>query len=193
MTVPDISALLDSIRAGDRAALDELVPILYDELRHIAHVQLGRRSGGETLQTTALVHEAYLRLVQRHALKFENSDHFFAATATVMRHIVVDHARRRLAARRGGGQSVVSLDALGEVGEPELREAGELLALNGAIEHLQRLSPRLAAVVELRFFAGFSVEETARIQGCDARTVKRDWQKARLLLQRFLADEEPAR
>jgi RNA polymerase sigma factor (TIGR02999 family) len=188
MPADDVAQLLSSMRAGDRRALDALVPLLYDELRHIARRQRGGGSG-ETLRTTALVHEAYLRLAERSRLRFASEDHFLAASATVMRHILVDRARMRLAEKRGGGATPVTLSG---VADPIVEQAEGLLALDEALDRLAAMSPRLAEVVELRFFAGFGVDETARLLARDARTIKRDWQKARLLLAGLLAPEGAA-
>lgn len=181
----DVAQLISSMRAGDRRALDALVPLLYDELRRVARRQRGERAG-ETLRTTVLVHEAYLRLAERSGLRFADQDHFLAASATVMRHILVDRARMRLAQKRGGGATPETLSG---VSDPIAEQAEGLLALNESLERLMAISPRLAEVVELRFFAGFGVEEIARLLGRDARTIKRDWQKARLLLAGMLGPE----
>lgn len=185
MSANDVTPLISRMRAGDRQALDALVPLLYDELRRVARRQRGERSG-ETLRTTVLVHEAYLRLAERSALRFADQDHFLAASATVMRHILVDRARMRLAKKRGAGASPETLTG---VADPLTEQAEGVLALNDSLERLALLSPRLAEVVELRFFAGFGVDEIARLVGRDARTVKRDWQKARLLLAGMLGPE----
>ncbi len=187
MSTETIATLLADLRRGDRRALDALVPLLYDELRRIAHRQRDHRASAETMQTTVLVHEAYLRLAERSRLQFADEDHFLAASATIMRHILVDHARRRLAQKRGGGVAPLPIaDDLDGGDEALMSEAEGLLELDGALLRLAELSPRLAEVVEMRFFAGFSVEETARLIGRDARTIKRDWQKARLLLAGML-------
>lgn len=183
MNSEEISRLLSELREGDRTALDTLIPLLYDELRRIAHRQRRERSSGETLQTTVLVHEAYVRLAERSRLTFADADHFLAASATIMRHILVDHARMRLAQKRGSGATPVPLT---EVADSLVHQAEGLIALDDALRRLSGLSPRLAEVVEMRFFAGFTVEETARLLERDARTIKRDWQKARLLLAGLL-------
>lgn len=185
MPADDVAQLISSMRAGDRRALDALVPVLYDELRRVARRQRGAGSG-ETLRTTVLVHEAYLRLSERSGLRFADQDHFLAASATVMRHILVDRARMRLAQKRGGG---AAHETLANVPDPLTEQAESVLALNESLDRLAALSPRLAQVVELRFFAGFGVDEIARMLGRDARTIKRDWQKARLLLSGMLEPE----
>ncbi len=184
-----IARLLAELREGDRRALDALVPLLYEELRRIAHRQRDRRPQGETLQTTVLVHEAYVRLAERSRLQFADADHFLAASATIMRHILVDHARTRLAHKRGGGAMHVPLSEAEGVLD---RQAEHLLALDAALARLAHWSPRLAEVVEMRFFAGLSVEETARLVGRDARTIRRDWQKARLVLADLLGEDTAA-
>jgi len=184
---PDkISRLLSDLRNGDRGALDTLVPLLYEELRGIAHRQRDRRAHGETLQTTVLVHEAYLRLSEKSRLQFVDADHFLAASATIMRHILVDHARMRLAQKRGGGDRTLPLS---EASDALVQQAEGLLALDDALERLATVSPRLSEVVEMRFFAGFTMEEIGRLLGRDTRTIKRDWQKARMLLAGLLGDE----
>lgn len=180
-----IAELLSDLRDGDRRALDSLIPLLYDELRGIARRQRDRRPQGETLRTTVLVHEAYLRLAEKSRLRFADADHFLSASATIMRHILVDHARMRLAQKRGDGKTPLPLT---DVSDALVQQAEGLVALDDALSRLAELSPRLAEVVEMRFFAGFTVEETARLLGRDARTIKRDWQKARLLLAGLLGD-----
>ena len=183
MNSEEIARLLSDLREGDRGALDTLIPLLYGELRRIAHRQRSDRPSGETLQTTVLVHEAYVRLTERSRLKFVDADHFLSASATIMRHILVDHARMRLAQKRGGGVEAMPLT---EVSDVLVEQAEGLIALDDALRRLAALSPRLAEVVEMRFFAGFTVDEVARLLKRDARTIKRDWQKARLLLAGFL-------
>jgi RNA polymerase sigma factor (TIGR02999 family) len=175
----DITGLLARARQGEQGALDAVFPHVYDDLRRTAHRELGRWRPGETLDTTALVHEAYLRLVDARRADYADRRHFYATAATAMRHIIVDHARQQRAARRGGGRHAVSLEGL-EVASPEA--ADEVVALDEALTTLGHDYPRLARVVELRFFAGLSVEETADAMDLSPRTVKREWQKARALL-----------
>lgn len=186
MNSDEITRLLSELRDGDRTALDTLIPLLYSELRRIAHRQRRERPSGETLQTTVLVHEAYVRLAERSRLKFADADHFLAASATIMRHILVDHARMRLAQKRGGGVEPLPLT---DVSDELVHQAEGLIALDDALRRLGELSPRLAEVVEMRFFAGFTVDEAAWLLNRDARTIKRDWQKARLMLAGFLGAE----
>lgn len=181
----EITRLLAELRGGDRAALNRLFPLVYEELRGRARRELRRRSPGETLNTTALVHEVYLKLADASPLALEDRRHFFALAARAMRQIVVDHARRALAQKRGGGARAVTLDAP-ELGVQPVQPA-ELLALDRALSELGELDERLARTVELRFFAGLSVEETAEAMDVSPRTVKRDWRKARAFLHHAIA------
>jgi RNA polymerase sigma factor (TIGR02999 family) len=182
MAGEDIGALLAAWRNGDRNAIDELMPLVYNELRRLAHGRFAR--GGETLNTTALVHEAYLRFARHSRLEVQDRQHFFALAAKAMRHLVVDHARRRIAAKRGGPLHAVPLD---ETDIPIADQASEIVALDEALERLTAVDESLSRLVELRFFAGLSVEETADALECSPRTVKRDWRKARAFLYRELA------
>jgi RNA polymerase sigma factor (TIGR02999 family) len=171
----------------DGRALDTLVPLVYRELRAIAHRQLGgalpAQGGSATLSPTALVHEAYLKLAGDPRRSWRDRTHFLALAAVAMRHILVDRARARAALKRGGGFAQVTLDegALAGEDQPEA-----LLALDAALEELATLAPRLARVVELRFYGGLSEAEIAEVLGVTTRTVQRDWAKARLLLRRAL-------
>lgn len=171
-------------------AVDALVPLLYRELRAIAHRQLGAspgaRRGGSTLSTTALVNEAYLKLAGAPRRPWADRPHFLAIAAIAMRQILVDRARARAALKRGGAFAHVTLeeDALASDGEPEA-----LLALDQALERLTTVAPRLARVVELRFYGGLSEEEIGSVLGVTVRTVQRDWVKARMLLRRALEEE----
>jgi RNA polymerase sigma-70 factor, ECF subfamily len=191
--IPDLSsrsratALLATADSGDGVALERLVPLLYDELRAMAHRELARERRNETLQTTALVHEAYLKLVDDSRVTRRGRAYFFAAAARAMRQVLVDYARRRNAVKRGGGAQVLSLDE-GQVAVDEF--AAELLDLDRALEQLATLNPRHARVVECRFFAGMSVEETAESLGVSPRTVKYDWALARAWLFDALDGEE---
>jgi RNA polymerase sigma factor (TIGR02999 family) len=178
----DITRLLLAARDGDPEALDRLVPLVYDELRVIARHRLGIRSH-HTLDTTGLVHEAYLRLCDQTRLRLNDRRHFFAVASIAMRQIVVDYARRRTALKRDGKR--VDLD---HVEIPVAEQAQEILSLHEALERLSQVNPRLARVVELRFFGGLSVEEVAEVIGVDPRTIKRDWRKARALLHAELGD-----
>jgi RNA polymerase sigma factor (TIGR02999 family) len=173
---PDITGLLVAWRAGDRTALDRLFPLVYDELRRIAHRQLGRERPDHTLGTTALVHEAYLKLVDQTRAQLTDRAHFFAVAARAMRRILVDYARRHSAAKRGGAQARVSLDDATLVAD---ERADTLVALDDALTRLAEVDDRLSRVVECRFFGGLTEEETAEALAVTARTVRRDWVKAK--------------
>jgi RNA polymerase sigma factor (TIGR02999 family) len=180
----EITALLASFREGDRSALDRLLPLVYNELRERAHQQLARRRPGDTLSTTALVNEAYLKLVGSANQSYVDRVHFFAVASRAMRQILVDYARRTTAAKRDGGRAV-SLDPEA-IADPERAE--ELLALDEALGQLEKLDERLAKTIELRFFGGLSVEEAAEALGVSPRTIKRDWRKARAFLFQAMQD-----
>jgi RNA polymerase sigma factor (TIGR02999 family) len=177
----DITANLAAARGGERAALDAVFSRVYEEIRRIASGQLAR-AGRASLSTTAVVHEAYLKLVRGPAIDFEDRRHFYAVAATAMRHILLNHARAKAALKRDGGQRL-SLERAELAVEDH---AQELLALDAALERLAALDERLARVVELRFYAGLTVEEAAKILGVTDRTVKRDWRAARAFLHRQL-------
>jgi RNA polymerase sigma factor (TIGR02999 family) len=178
-----ITDLLAALRAGDRSAMDALLPLVYDELRRRAHQQLSRGGRSATLSTTGLVHEAYLKLVESPNKNWEDRGHFFGVAVKAMRSVVVDYARRRGAKKRGGAVRRIELD------EGVLRveqDASEILAVHEALGRLATLDQRLSELVELRFFGGLSVDETAEVLGVSDRTVKREWTKARTLLYRLL-------
>ena len=185
MTSPgDITHLLAALRDGDRTALDRLFPLVYRELHDRAHRQLMHRRPGDTLSTTALVHEAYLKLTDSAHQSYHDRVHFFAVASRAMRQILVDYARRMAAAKRGGGRAVsLDPDQLGDPGRAE-----ELIALDEALARLEALDERLARTVEMRFFGGLSVEEAAEALGVSPRTVKRDWRKARAFLFEAIRD-----
>ena len=174
----EITSLLADLREGDRSAMDRLFPLVYREFHERAHKQLARRRPGETLSTTALVNEAYLKLVDSAHQSYQDRIHFFAVASRAMRQILVDYARRTMAEKRGSGR-VVTLEP-DAVANPDRAE--ELIALDEGLEQLEKLDPRLVRTVELRFFGGLSVEETADALGVSPRTVKRDWQRARAFL-----------
>lgn len=182
-TQHDVTRLLLAWRGGDAGAFEELVPLVYQDLRRLARHQLRRDHQGWTLQTTGLVHEAYLRLVDADKVDWQDRGHFLGVAARAMRQVVIEYARRRSAEKRGGGQRPATLDdrvlAVDE-------HAEWLLALDQALERLAAHRERLAQVVECRFFAGLSNEETAEALGTSVRTVKRDWTFARSWLQREL-------
>jgi len=181
----EVTRLLAEWRGGNPGAFDRLVPIVYDELRRLARRQLRRlRSSNDTLNTTALVHEAYLKLVG-HQQGIGDRNHFLAVAATAMRHILVDYARRQRAAKRGGDAQPWALEeADAAIGERQV----DLVAVDEALGKLSSLDARLVQLVELRVFAGMSVEECAGALQLSERTMKRDWQKARAFLARELAD-----
>jgi RNA polymerase sigma factor (TIGR02999 family) len=182
-----VARLLSEARTGDQSAVERLFPLVYRELHAAAHRQLARFRPGDTLSTTALVHETYLKLTQASHQTYEDKIHFFALASRVMRQILVDYARRLTAAKRGGGAAVsLDLEQVPDPGRPE-----ELVLLDQALYDLARLDPRLARTVELRFFGGLSVEETATVLGLAPRTVKRDWQKARALLYDAVRGNSP--
>ena len=176
----EVSILLRAWSGGDQSALDRLTPIVYEELRRLARRYMKHERAGHSLQTTALVNEAYLRLVDYKRMRWQNRAHFFAVSAQLMRRILVDHARRHNL-KRGAGVQHVSLDAGATIGDH--RDA-DLVALDEALETLARLDPRKAQVVELRFFGGLSVEETAEVLRISPITVMRDWSSARAWLYR---------
>lgn len=178
----NITVLLDRARAGDSAALEQLLPHVYHELRALAHRYLAREAGGHTLSTTALVHEAYLKLAGGDT-NWRDRAHFFGYAATVMRNILVDYARMRGAAKRGGNQMPVDWT----LAHPSVEAvASDVLALDNALTQLEQAEPKLARVVELRFFAGLSLEETAEVMGRSMRSVDRDWRKARAFLHQAM-------
>lgn len=182
-----VARLLQAVRAGDREALDELFGLLYDELKQIAGRQRARWHGNYTLDTTALVHEAYVRLAGRERLDVEGRAHFRALAARAMRHVLCDYARDRGARKRGGGFERLLLDepqvAPGEIGFTD-RDAERLVALDEALHRLERIDERQARVIECRFFGGLTVEETAAALRISPRTVKRDWAVAQAWLHR---------
>jgi RNA polymerase sigma factor (TIGR02999 family) len=181
-TAADASTLLRAWSKGDQGALDRLMPIVYDELRRMARRYLRGERPGHSVQTTALVNEAYIRLVDYKRMQWQDRAHFFAVSAQLMRRILVDHARRRNQ-KRGAGLAHVSLEEVAVVGG---NEDADLVALDAAMNALARLDPRKAQVVEMRFFGGLSVEEAAEALKVSAVTVKRDWRLARVWLYREL-------
>jgi RNA polymerase sigma factor (TIGR02999 family) len=185
----DMNVCLDAIRDGDREAVDRLFAIVYDELRRMAHVQRLRWQGDETMNTTALVHEAYLKLAGGGGDGWVDRAHFSAVAAQAMRHILVNYAERRLAARRGGGAEHVALD---EANPVPAESAEELLALHEALERLGRVHERQARVVECRFFGGLPIRETAEALSVSTATVERDWAVASAWLRATLGSPETA-
>lgn len=185
-TAPDVTGLLLKWQQGDSAALDQLTPLVYNELRRIAHRYMRQERDGHTLQTTALVNEAYVRLVGKERSAWQNRTHFFAVTAQVMRHVLIDHARRRLYDKRGGGAEHVPLDDADAMTQ---ERAAELVALDEALNELARLDPRKCRVVELRYFGGLSLEETANVLEVSVMTVRRDWRAAKAWLYNTVNSE----
>jgi len=175
----DVTVLLAEVTKGDRQAASKLIPLVYDELRRLAGRYMRRERADHTLQATALVHEAYLKLVQQPSVEWQNRAHFFGIAAQVMRHILVDHARGHGREKRGAGQQVVSLDEA-FVFSPE--KSVELLKLDESLQRLTKLDPRQGRIVELRFFGGLTVEETAHVLGVSPKTVKREWSVAKAWL-----------
>jgi RNA polymerase sigma factor (TIGR02999 family) len=179
----NVTRLLSAWTGGDQHALDELMPLVYAELHRIARRAWSSQQSGHTLQPTALIHEAYLRLAGRGEQSFDNRTHFFAVASMAMRQVLVNHAQASLAAKRGGGLEMIPL----EEAEHALRqEAKEVLSLHEALQRLATLDARKSRVVELRYFGGLSVEETAEALGISPVTVTRDWQAARAWLAREL-------
>ena len=183
----DVTGLLLSWRQGDAAALDRLVPLVYDELRRVARRHLRREQPGHGLQATALVHEVYLRLVDVEQLTLKNRTHFLAVAAKLMRQILVDHARRQHADKRGGGATMMTLD---DVSPPAQAASVDVLALDQALAALASIDARQSHLVELRFFAGFNIDEAAEALGISPATVEREWALARAWLFRRLSPRE---
>ena len=193
MTTPppsqqEVTRLLADWSGGDEGALERLIPLVQPELHRLAHHYMKRESIGHTLQTTALLNEAYLELVEDPKRNWQNRTHFMAAAAQLMRRIMVDHARERHALKRGGGALKVSLDDVALVTE---KRSEELLALDEALEKLAAQDPRKAQIVELRYFGGLTEEETAEFLKLSERTVRREWRMARTWLYRALSGQEP--
>jgi RNA polymerase sigma factor (TIGR02999 family) len=189
--VHEVTGLLLSWHQGDAAALDRLVPLVYDELRRVARVHLRREPPGHALQATALVHEVFLRLVDVDRMTLKSRTHFFAMSARLMRQILVDHARRKRADKRGGGATVISLD---EVAQAAAQASGvDVLALDEALDVLSSFDARQCRVVELRFFAGLNIPEVADALGVSTATVEREWVMAKAWLhQRLSAPSIPS-
>jgi RNA polymerase sigma factor (TIGR02999 family) len=179
----DVTELLHALRGGDRQAMDELVPLVYEELRRIARSKLRLERSGHTLNTTALVNEAYLKLVQVESIQWQSRAHFLAIAAQAMRNILVSHARTRKRAKRGGGAPHVPL---AEAADLPVAEANRILDLDAALNQLATLNLRHARIVEYRFFGGMTIEETAAVLGISVATTKRDWTVLRGWLQREL-------
>src|SRR6185369_15679335 len=179
----EVTQLLDAMRQGDQVAFEKLLPLVYDELHRIAGRYMARQQHGHTLQTTGLIHEAYLRMANQEEKRWENRAHFFAVAATVMRHILVDHARARQRDKRGGDALKVSLDeAIAKADDRAL----EITALDDALKTLATFDQQQSRIVELRFFGGLTMEEIAEAIGISLSTVEREWRAARAWLGRQL-------
>lgn len=185
----EVTVLLERWRSGDRAALDLLMPLVYEELRRLARHYLRQERPDHTLQSTALVHEAYVRLVGQDLPEWQSRAHFFGVAARLMRQILVDHARSHQAAKRGGNLPRLTLDESIAGSAPR---DWDILALNDALSHLADISPKQSEIVELRFFSGLSIEETSDVLGISPATVKRNWIAARAWLFREMKRGEQA-
>jgi len=181
----EITELLEQWSGGNQAALDQLYPLVYEELRRLARSYMRREPKGHTLQTTALINEAYVRLVDQHSVRWQNRSHFFAISAQIMRRILVVHARQHLQAKRGGGAKRISLDEVMIVAK---ERSEEVLMLDEALANLARLDPRRSQVVELRYFAGLNNSEIASVLQISENTVMRDWNLARAWLYQQLSE-----
>jgi RNA polymerase sigma factor (TIGR02999 family) len=181
----NVTQLLQDWSQGNQRALEELLPLIYHELRHLAHNFLYRERPGHTLQTTALVHEAYLKLIDQKDARWQNRSHFFAIAAQAMRRILIDSARRHSAEKRGGPQEKLSLD---EVPDVSLEPNTKLLALDEALNELAEIDPEQGRIVELRYFGGLTIEETAEVMKTSPATIKREWAMARAWLHQALTE-----
>lgn len=184
-----VTQLLADWSAGNQAALEQLMPLVYDELHRLARRHMARERRDHTLQTSALINEAYLRLVDQKDLQWQNRAHFFAVAAQVMRRILIDHARSYRYAKRGAGAHKIAFDEAVVFTEPR---AAEFVALDDALNALAAVDPRRSQVVELRFFGGLSIEETAEVMKISTPTVQREWRSAKAWLSRFMSNKEAA-
>lgn len=184
--VKDVTKLLEAWSDGDGAALEQLMPLVYDELRRMAKRYMNSQPSGHTLQTTALIHEAYLKLAENREKHWQNRAHFFAVAAQAMRHILVDRARARKAEKRGGAAQKVSLEEAAIISNERI---SEVIALDDALKNLEKEDARKSRVVELRYFGGLSVEETAEVLKISSETVMRDWRFAKTWLLRELSNQ----
>ena len=192
MTEPganEVTQLLEDLSGGDQAAFEKLAPLVYDELHRLARGYMSRESAGHTLQATALVNEAYLRLVDQTRVQWRNRAHFFGVAAQMMRRILVDHARKRGSQKGGGDFARVSLAGVEDFSP---QPADDVLALDDALKDLARLDPQQARVVELRYFAGLTIEETAEALGLSHDMVKREWATAKAWLYRAIRKSDKA-
>lgn len=180
---PNITQLLEKWREGEQGALDELVPLIYTELRRLAAAYLRRERHGHTLQATALINEVFLRLIDQHDVRWQNRAHFFGVAARLMRQILVDHARAHQAAKRGGAHYNLSLSRADRMAD---QSSVNVLTLHHALQRLEALDPRQSRVVELRFFGGLTIEESAEVLSISHATVEREWKMARAWLRHEL-------
>lgn len=181
----DVTGLLVDWGNGNQAALDELIPLVYAELHRLAGRYMGREGRGHTLQTSALINEAYLRLVDQKTMQWQNRAHFFGVAARLMRQILVDHARSRSRAKRGGGARMVSLTE-----QPVInKEIEDVIALDDALKNLSEMDPRKSQIVEMKFFGGLTTEEVAEVLNVTTRTVEREWRKAKAWLYKAVASD----
>lgn len=181
----EVTQLLAAWGKGDKSALDRLLPLVHAELRRIARRQMSQERDGHTLQATALVNEAYLRLAGQQGYEWQNRAHFFAVCAQVMRHVLIDHARAHARDKRGGGAVQVSLEeAAALAGQPP----EHFLALDEALHFLETVDPQKGKIVELRYFGGLSIEETAEVLNISPRTVRREWQRSKAWLYRLMTE-----
>jgi len=183
MPPQEVTQLLAAWSGGDRSALERLLPLVADELHRLAHRYMNREREGHTLQTTALVNEAYLKLIDQRNVHWQNRAHFFGIAAQIMRRILIDHARRHLCPQRGGGNTI-SLDEVAVISDGR---AAELVALDDALISLAKVDERKSRVVELRYFGGLSVEEIAEVLAVSPDTITRDWRRAKAFLRRELS------
>ncbi len=188
-SVPDVTQLLVNWSKGDQSALEELMPLVYGELRRLAGSYLRRERSNHTLQSTALVHEAFMRLVNQHDVQWRNRAHFYAIAAQMIRRILVDYARSQHAEKRGSGAIKLELDEAMAVAQTGTDI--DLLGLNDALDALAELDERQSRIVELRFFAGLSIEETAEVMHLSPASIKREWQTARAWLFRRMTRTSP--
>ena len=179
-----VTALLARWRAGDAKALESLIPLVYEELRSLAQHYLRRERPNHTLQTTALIHEAYLKLVDQRAVQWQNRAHFFGVAAQLMRRVLVDYARQRAADKRGGGVDLLPLEDSMAIG---VSNQIDMIAVDDALNRLATVDPDQVRLVELRFFGGLTIEETAEVLGWSSGSVKREWTVARAWLQREIS------
>jgi RNA polymerase sigma factor (TIGR02999 family) len=183
-TPEEITRMLIAWNQGNERARDELIPLIYDELRRLARAHLRRERINHTLQPTALVHEAFLRMVDQSQVNWQNRAHFFGSAARLMRQILINHAEARRAAKRGGEAERISLN---DVDRFTVEEEIDLIALNEALKNLERIDPRQERIVEMRYFGGLAIEEIAEVIGVSPATVKREWSVARAWLRRELS------